>query len=380
MTKVAIIDKAPSRNNYGKYFDFEYELFHMSSVPIPKLLKKDVDLVIDLEYYDFVILVGSEAAKEYAKITSVTNYAGQLVKERFICISNPAMLIFKPEGKADFESSIERVKKYVSGALTNPTVLGDFKGIDTEQEAEEFLLEVLNSSSPYTSFDSETTALYPRDGYVLGISLSYKKGHGRYILADVLNEKCIAILQEIVRTKIIIFHNMKFDIKMIEYHLGIKFDRDKVHDTILLHYVLDENGSHALKPLAIKYTAYGDYDAELETFKKEYCSSHGILINDFTYDLIPFDIISKYASIDTAVTLELYEKFYPIVSVNPKFASVYNNLLIPGTLLLNDMEEHGIPMSSERLQAADIYLSQEIFKAKEKIYEFEEIKTFEADQ
>ena len=37
--KIAIIDKAPSKNNYSKYFEFEFELFHMSSVPITKLLK-----------------------------------------------------------------------------------------------------------------------------------------------------------------------------------------------------------------------------------------------------------------------------------------------------------------------------------------------------
>jgi DNA polymerase I-like protein with 3'-5' exonuclease and polymerase domains len=378
--RVCIIDKAPSRNNYSKYFDFEFELFHMSSVPITKLLKKDVDLDIDTNLYDFVILVGSEAAKEYAKITSVTNYAGQLIKDKFICISNPAMLIFKPEGKPDFERSVERVKAYISGKLVNPTILGDFKGINSTEEAYSFLKEVLNSDSSYVAMDSETTALYPRNGYILGISITYKNGHGRYISTDALSEECIELLQEIINTKDIIFHNMKFDIKMIEYHLGVIFRRDHVHDTMVMHYVLDENGTHGLKPLAIKHTNYGDYDSQLEEFKKKYCSEHGILQDDFTYDLIPFEIICIYASIDTAVTLELYEKFYPILVANNKFHSLYYSLLIPGTLFLMDMEEAGIPMSKERLMAADSYLDNEIKLAKDKIYEFEEIKIFEKDQ
>jgi DNA polymerase I-like protein with 3'-5' exonuclease and polymerase domains len=380
VVKVAIIDKAPSRNDYSKYFDFDFELFHMSSVPIPKLLKKDVDLEIDLDYYDFVILVGSEAAKEYAKITSVTNYAGQLIKDKFICISNPGMLIFKPEGKAAFESSIERVKKYIAGTLLNPVSLGDFKGIDTEKEARDFLIEVMNADVPVIAMDTETTALYPRDGYVLGISISYKLRHGRYILTDVLTDDLLEILQQIIDTKEVVFHNMKFDLKMIEYHTSLRFRREHVHDTIVMHYILDENAAHGLKPLAIKYTAYGDYDAELEEFKKDYCSKHGVLTDEFTYDLIPFDIISRYASIDTAVTLELYEKFKPIIDANPRFLALYNNLLIPGILFLNDMEEVGIPISKERMQAADNYLNEAILKAKEAIYEFEEIKTFEADQ
>ena len=101
---------------------------------------------------------------------------------------------------------------------------------------------------------------------------------------------------------------MKFDYKMIAFHLGLKFNRNAVHDTMVMHYVLDETDSHGLKPLALKYTDYGDYDSELDDFKKGYCAQNGLLSEDFTYDLIPFDIISKYAAIDTAVTLELFEK------------------------------------------------------------------------
>ena len=113
--KIAIIDKAPSKNNYSKYFDFKFDSFHMSSVPITKLLKKDVDLKVDLDEYDLVICVGAEAAKEYAKVTSVTNMAGQLVDDKFVCISNPAMLIFKPEGKPDFQRAVDKILKYVEG-------------------------------------------------------------------------------------------------------------------------------------------------------------------------------------------------------------------------------------------------------------------------
>lgn len=379
MKKIALIDKAPSRTRYNDYFNFEFEHFHMSQVPITKLLKKDVTLEIDLEPYDIVILVGSEAAKEYAKITSVTNMAGQLVDDKFIAISNPAMLSFKPEGKPDFQRACDRIHKYVDGSLGPVAVKGDYAGIQDTKEAKRYLREILDNAQGYVAWDTETTALYPRDGYVLGLSLTYSTHQGRYIETDCLDEVCIDLLKKIAKDFYAVFHNMKFDFKMIKYHLGIDFDRSRVHDTMVMHYVLDETDSHGLKPLALKYTDYGDYDSELDEFKKAYCAEHGMLQDDFTYDLIPFDIISKYAAIDTAVTYDLFMKFWPIVQKNDKLLKVYQEILIPGTLFLMDMEEVGIPVSRERMEAAKIYLDYEIEEAKKVVYSFDAVKQYEKD-
>ena len=378
MPKIALIDKAPNRTRYSDYFEFEFDHYHMSSVPITKLLKKDVDLEVDLDEYDYVILVGAEAAKEYAKITSVTNMAGQLVNDKFIAISNPAMLSFKPEGKPDFQRACDKIHKYIKGEL-KPTTVGDYASIQDTKEAKRFLREILENAQGYVAWDTETTALYPRDGYVLGLSLTYKTHQGRYIETDCLDEVCIDLLRKIAKDFVTVFHNMKFDFKMIKYHLDIDFDRTRVHDTMLLHYVLDENDSHGLKPLALKYTDYGDYDSELDDFKKAYCAQHGMLQDDFTYDLIPFDVIAQYASIDTAVTFDLFNKFWPLVQKNEKLRFVYEKLLIDGTLFLMDMEEVGIPIHRKRMMGADLYLNEKIQEAKEIVYQFEEVKQFERD-
>ena len=377
--KIALIDKAPNRTRYSDYFEFEFDHYHMSSVPVTKLLKKDVTLLVDLEPYDFVILVGAEAAKEYAKITSVTNMAGQLVDDKFIAISNPAMLAFKPEGKPDFQRACDKIHKYVRGELKATKVVGDYAGIQDTAEAKRYLREILDNAQGYVAWDTETTALYPRDGYVLGLSLTYKTHQGRYIETDCLDELCVALLQKIADTFHPVFHNMKFDFKMIKYHLGIDFPRDRVHDTMVMHYVLDETDSHGLKPLALKYTDYGDYDTPLDEYKKAYCAQHGMLQEAFTYDLIPFDVISEYASIDTAVTFDLFHKFWPIVQANAKLRKVYEEILIPGTLFLMDMEEVGIPVSRERMAAAEKYLDYEIEEAKKLVYSFDAVKQYEKD-
>lgn len=375
--KIAIIDKAPSRNDYSKYFDFEFDLWHMSSQPLPgKMLKKDVDLEVDLEEYDLVILVGAEAAKNYANIKSTTTMAGTLVDDKYVALPNPAMLIFKPEGKPEFQAACERIKKYAEGFKPS-TELGDFKGINNAEEALAFLQEVLKCNTGYTAWDTETTALAPRDGYVLGLSMTYKPRHGRYIITDILDERHLTILQEISDKTTVIFHNMKFDYKMITYHLGIEFNRKNVHDTMCMMYVLDENSSLSLKMLAQKYTHYGDYDSALDDFKKKYCHDNKIKEEDFTYDLIPYDIISTYAAIDTAATYELFFIFWEALKKNNKLMGVYEDLIIRSTLFLMDMEEVGIPMSRERLLAAEVFLDEQIAEATERLYEFEEVKAFE---
>lgn len=378
MTKIAIIDKAPSKNKYENYFDFDFDLYHMSSVAIPKLLKKDIDLVVNLEPYDFVILVGSEAAKNYAKITSVTNFAGVLVDDKYLAMSNPAVLIFKPEGKPEFEATIKKINSYVAGTLTNATVTGDFAGIQDETEAMTYLLKVLNSGVETVAMDTETTSLYPRDGYILGMSMSYQEKEGRYIDADVLTDEHLAVVQQIIDKYNIVMHNLKFDYKWMQYHFGLTFHDDQLDDTMVEHYVLDETeGTHGLKSLALKHTTYGDYDSELDNFKKQYCKDNGITEAEFNYGLIPFSIMWRYAAIDTAVTLELHNKFRPIIAAHPKLSWAYDNILMPGIIFLTHMEEEGIPMDLARLTAAEGYLDKWISEAKEEVYNFPDVKRFE---
>ena len=72
--RIAVIDKCPSKVNYEKYFDFEFDHYHLSSVYLQKILKKDVDIEINTDEYDFIILIGAEATKHFTK-ESVKNIA-----------------------------------------------------------------------------------------------------------------------------------------------------------------------------------------------------------------------------------------------------------------------------------------------------------------
>ena len=378
--KIALVDKAPSGVNYKSYFKFDFDHFHLSSKRIKKLLKKDVTLTdFDEDKYDYIVLIGSEACKFIGGITSVIEFSGHLVDKKYIPMINPAMLNFKPEAKPLFTRACEKLHGYIAGQLP-PSLSGDFKGITEEKEANDYLEGVLKDDSiKFVTCDTETTSLYPRDGYVLGISISHRPKQGVYISTDCISIKTEQLLQDIFNTRMVVFHNAKFDLKMLEYHFKFKFPR--VSDTMLMHYLLDESkGTHGLKFLALKYTEYGDYDKDLDNFRNQYCKEHRILKGDFTYDLIPFDILSKYAAIDTAVTYDLYQLFANKLLKNPQLTKVYKELMVPGMLFLKDVEEAGVPFDLPRLERVQSLMEKEVEAAKEKLYEFEEVHNFEKAQ
>lgn len=378
--KIALIDKAPSNTNYSKFLDFEFDHYHLTSKKLTKVLKKDVDINIDLESYQYIILVGSEAVKNYTK-ASVTDHQGTLVDGKFIPLINPSILVFKPEAKPTFERAVEQMHKILSGE-TLVDREGTFVGIDNEEAAYAWVLECAKDveESGVIAVDTETTALYPRNGFVLGISLCAKLRKSAYISSDVISERVYDVLQDIFSKYRVVFHNAKFDLKMLEYHFDFKF-QDRYDDTILMHYLLDETqGSHGLKQLAIKYTKFGDYDRALDDFKKEYCRKNKVKEADFTYDLIPFDIISEYAAIDTACTLELWYLFEPLISKNAQLKRVYEMLMIPGSTSLKRMEEVGIPFDVSRLEFAQITLDDSIDMATKHLYSFEAVRNVEESQ
>ncbi len=151
---IAIIDKQPSKINYSKYFDFEYDLFHLCSTVKTKVLKRDVDMVgFDPDDFDFVILVGSEATKFVIGLNSVGEKAGHLVNEKFIPLMSPAMTIFKPEAKPAFEESLRRLHKNISGDLVVKTH-GEFLGIQDEKLAEEYFSHILESDVQEVALDT----------------------------------------------------------------------------------------------------------------------------------------------------------------------------------------------------------------------------------
>jgi len=342
-----------------------------------KVLKKDVTLDIDLvrEEYEYIILIGKEPSKMVGKITSVMEYQGYLLDDKFLALMNPVAVSLRPSLKSEFDKAVNDIIITINGLGSEVGNDIEILALEDERSILKYLDELISDNPEFITMDTETSALYPRDGYVLGISISHKDDQGVYMdslyVTDIVAEK----LQYICNKFKVVFHNAKFDIKMLSYHFGLTFP--DWEDTMLLHFNLDENNPHGLKYLAIKYTDLGDYDAELEKFKTQYCKDHKIKKADFTYDLIPFEVMYPYAAKDTAATFALYKKFIPAVTKNPRLLKVYNELLIRGTKFLIDVEETGIPVNKNLITHHIFRISDEIKILTESLYKHDEVKKVE---
>ena len=229
MKKVAIIESKPSRNKFFELFENKIQLdsYVLCSNPqVKKVLKRDVDINIELDKYDWVILVGSEPLKHFTKINSITEYTGRIVEDKFLPVINPAMLAFKPEAKKTWIESRDNIVKYISGELKQEKLDSEnCFGITESEELYKFLDDALNHENDFVALDSETTSLYPRDGHMIGISMAYKENHGAYILTDCIDEKAEKLLQQLFDKKRVVFHNAKFDIAFFSYHFGFRFPK-----------------------------------------------------------------------------------------------------------------------------------------------------------
>jgi len=377
MPKVALVETKPSNTKFKNYFDFDFDRFSLCSDPsLKKVLKRDCDIDMNPDDYDWVILVGSDAMKYYTKLSSVTEYTGKKVEKKFLPIINPGMLSFKPEVKPVWEKSVESIHGYVGGQIQDVVIDSDVAfGIQDTEEANDFIRAAIAEECEYIALDSETTGLYPRDGYMLGISLSYNNKCGAYIDTDCFSSETERLLQMLFDLKTVVFHNAKFDMAFFEYHFGFKFP--SFEDTMLLHYLIDENpGGHGLKVLSLKFTPYGDYEKPMYDWIDQYRKERGILKADFQWGAIPFDVMKTYAAMDALCTFILYEKFIKIKQ-NKKLKSVYDNILIPGTRFLTDIQDNGVPFDKKRLYLAQDAMQTDIDEAIAKLYENDKIRRFE---
>jgi len=350
--KLAIVLSSPLKNNIPALFreyagNIKFETLYLSSQPKEKILKKDVDLTLSaLDEFDVVCPIGAEPLKYVCGLTGITKYNGIVVNEKYLPILDPNMTFIKPQYREDITKAFDRLKKLINGeeAIAHTKTYHHYTD---EVEFLPYLKKLQDPAVRVISVDTETTSLSPRKGAILGFVFSTQPHEGVYVDAHII-EYYYDEFEEIFRTKKCVFHNSKFDIQFIKYEYGFEFP--DFEDTMLMHYCLDESvGTHGLKQLALKFTDLGDYERELDEYKKNWCRQHKVKLEDFNYGMLPPEILAPYGCKDGDATMQLFHKFSPKIWNSKEFTKLYETILKPVTRAIIHIENNGGPIDLEVL-------------------------------
>ncbi len=234
--------------------------------------------------------------------------------------------------------------------------------------------------SDVIAVDTETSGLNPRKNKIVGWSLSGDEGIGFYIPTLVWNfdkgelelqtidgtstETISKNLLKALKGKKLVFHNASFDVQFIKNYFGIDLLPDVWVDTgLLVHTVYEEGAFGFGNPFGLKSIAIMNQEAlgldvekaanqeQLEL--KESIKKNGGSVTKESYEIYKadLDILSKYASADTDLTLRIcnlylgklrdegLEKFFFEDEVMP----IYREVTVP-------MEAHGVDLDTELIE------------------------------
>lgn len=359
-------------NKYIK--DVEYDILYLCSVAKDKILKKDVDADLSqLDTYKVICPIGADALKYVAGMTGVQKYNGVFIEKKYLPIMHPNITVIKPQLEADIARAFSQIPKILSGQDFNKTGEKDYCFIEMQEQFDKYKAEMENADEIVA--DIETTSVSPRTGSILGIAMSSRPHQGLYYSRAIV-DKHLAWFTNLFATKRIIFHNSKFDMGFMEYELEMEFP--KFEDTMLLHYCLEEAvGTHGLKPLALRFTDLGDYERELDDYKKTWARKNKVKLADFNYGMLPDDILAPYACKDADATFQLYKKFKPLVDKSKEFSTLYEQILKPATTALKRLEHSGGPVNKEQVEWLAEQYQIDVEECIEEIANHSAIKTFE---
>lgn len=211
----------------------------------------------------------------------------------------------------------------------------NFDGVhlDEFQDIQEELASILQKVSegflePYIAVDIESKNTGWDTNKLLCIGLAMRDIHGvEYTWSFIWDESWKDILTPFFTNKTLkrILHNGKFDKGRLKYLNNIDLTVDE--DTMLMHYVgiNERRGTHGLKILGPLYLQAPHWDDKLDVYKKNWCKSHGIKLGEFSYDMMPLNILIPYLHMDCLCTLRLFHLFKYLM--RPNSFDIYRRLI-----------------------------------------------------
>ncbi len=224
------------------------------------------------------------------------------------------------------------------------------------------LIELLMEQKQFC-FDTETTSIVATDCEIVGLSFSFEPYKGYYIPFPEVRAEAENILREFSPVfedeKILkIGQNIKFDLIVLKSY-GVEV-RGELFDTMVAHYLLDNETRHNMNVLAENYLGYSPVSIETLIGKKG--KNQGSMRD------VELEVIKEYAVEDADITLQLKEIFAPKINAEA-YEELFHEIEAPLVRTLADMEFEGVKVDVDYLNIYSKELERDSRQAQIKIFE-----------
>lgn len=274
-----------------------------------------------------------------------------------IPVMNPGLILRSPNDYKPFLAMLQLAATIYNDGSTRNTGTVTWTVLDTEEKCKAALDHLISlheqGKLPYTANDIETTSLDYREAEFLVSGICYEKNKV-YIVPREMKHMYHNFVDGTKWKNV--WHHGKYDKKISWKRKLACVNID--HDTIYMHYVLDETSAHDLEYLskvylqaeAYKYKMNQNWNAvNLESYK------------DF------FEALCERVAVDCDYTFQLTEILLAEVAKVPCLQKLYDTLIIPAANYLSRVEQNGILVDPFFLQELDGKYAAEANRVKEEI-------------
>lgn len=233
--------------------------------------------------------------------------------------------------------------------------------LDTPEKQQAFLANALQVNE--ICFDTETTGLDANQCELVGMSFSWEVGTAYYWPLpenrQEVNQQLHPLNALWQRPDVLwIGQNTKFDLLVLKNY-GIE-PQGELFDTMLAHYCFEPEGKRSMDLLSMNYLHYKPVSIETLIGKK---GKHQGTMRD-----VALEQIAEYAGEDADITLQLKQKFKPILEENG-VRQVFETVDTPLIRVLTNMEFEGVRIDTAFLNDYSITLEKLAAESEEKVYE-----------
>ena len=240
------------------------------------------------------------------------------------------------------------------------TILHDYYTV--ESDADILRLNNLLLLQESFCFDTETTSLNALEAELVGLAISFQKHEAYYIpftSDQIRTKKILDMLQPAFNNTSItkVGQNLKYDLLVLKKYEFLV--AGPLFDTMLAHYLLEPEMRHGMDTLAEVYLNYSPVSIEQLIGKKG--------VKQSSMRDVDIKAITEYAAEDADITYQLYNFFNPLIK-DQKLESLFNNVEMPLSAVLADMELNGVKIDTQALAEFSALLQTEISAVEKQIY------------